>query len=65
MMSPEVSSATLGTEAPDGVQCVWEAPVLRWSGAGALLSLPSCPIHKAHYHFKGLETPSVPRMLMF
>lgn len=26
---------------------------------------PSFPIHKAHFHFKGLETPSVPRILMF
>lgn len=29
-------------------------------------SFPSpFPIHKAHFHFKGLETPSVPRILMF
>lgn len=31
---------------------------------GTLLSLPSFPIHKAHFHFKGLETPSVPRILI-
>lgn len=36
---PEVgSTATLGTEASDGVQCMWEASVLR--AAGTLLSLP-------------------------
>lgn len=27
--------------------------------------LPSCPTHGAHYHLKGLETPSVPRILIY
>lgn len=32
MMSPEVSSATLGTEAPDGVLCAEEACAqMEWS----------------------------------
>lgn len=39
---PEVSSvATLGTEAPGRIQCMWEASVLR--GARALLSAPLLP----------------------
>lgn len=64
MISPpfEVRSlATLGAEAPDGI-----------SGRGRLCSEelkhsfppPLCPSHKAHYHFKGLETTAVPRILI-
>lgn len=34
-------------------------------GVEAFLPLPSCPTHKAHYHLKGLETPSVPRILIY
>lgn len=34
-------------------------------GVKAFLPLPSCLTHKAHYHLKGLQTPSVPRILIY
>lgn len=62
------------TPVPEGIslwiQELWlgcslgmEASVLR--GAEAFLPLPSCSTHKAHYHLKGLQTPSVPRILIY
>lgn len=56
------SLATQGTQAPDGIQCMWGASAQRRLTHS--FPPPFCPIHKAHYHFKGLETTFVPRILI-